>query len=128
MNVLLVMFGGFFGAIGRYMLGEWIYTEHGFPFGTFCVNIIGCFALGWFFTLMSKKKHITPRMSLFVGTGFIGSFTTFSTFSIETISLVQQGLVVVSILYSVASIIFGLFFTYLGRRWALAHVQEGPSR
>ena len=92
MNVLFVMIGGFFGAISRFALGEWIHTSNGFPLGTLFINLIGCFFLGWFLTFVSQKKKIRPELTLLIGTGFVGSFTTFSTFSVETLTLLQQGL------------------------------------
>ena len=91
MNLLFVMIGGFFGAISRFALGEWIHTSNGFPLGTLFINLIGCFFLGWFLTFVSQKKKIRPEFTLLIGTGFVGSFTTFSTFSVETLNLIAAG-------------------------------------
>ena len=91
MNLLFVMIGGFFGAISRFALGEWIHTSNGFPLGTLFINLIGCFFLGWFLTFVSQKKKIRPELTLLIGTGFVGSFTTFSTFSVETLNLIAAG-------------------------------------
>ncbi|MFZ0445939.1 MAG: fluoride efflux transporter CrcB [Bacillus sp. (in: firmicutes)] len=119
MNLLLVMIGGFFGAISRFVLGEWIHTSNGFPIGTLIINLIGCFFLGWFLTFVSQKKKIRPQLTLLIGTGFVGSFTTFSTFSVETLNLLQQGLLFQGLLYVLTTIILGLGLTYLGRKVAL---------
>ncbi len=113
------MIGGFFGAISRYALGEWVYTNNGFPLGTLLINFIGCFLLGWFLTFVGQKNNISTNTTLFIGTGFIGSFTTFSTFSAETIALLQQGLFMLGLLYVLASIILGLLLSYLGYKLAL---------
>ena len=115
------MIGGFFGAVCRYALGEWIPTNNGFPLGTLLINLIGCLFLGWFLTFVSQKKTIRSEFTLIIGTGFIGSFTTFSTFSVETIHLFQEGLVFLALLYVLASTILGLLLAYLGRKLALSH-------
>ena len=111
MNLLFVMIGGFFGAISRFALGEWIHTSNGFPLGTLFINLIGCFFLGWFLTFVSQKKKIRPELTLLIGTGFVGSFTTFSTFSVETLNLLQQGLIFQGLLYVLTTIILGLGLT-----------------
>jgi fluoride exporter len=113
------MIGGFLGAISRYCLGVWIHTNNGFPLGTLLINLIGCFLLGWFLTFASQSTKINPYNTLLIGTGFIGSFTTFSTFSVETITLLQQGLFMLGLLYVLASIILGLLLSYLGHILAL---------
>ncbi len=124
-NFLSVMIGGFFGAISRFALGEWLHTENGFPLGTFIINLIGCFALGWFLTYVNQKKKIKTEFTLIIGTGFIGSYTTFSTFSVETINLFQQGLVFFGTTYVLATIILGLLLAYLGRKLALSKEKVG---
>lgn len=86
MNVVAVGIGGFLGAILRYKVGEWIDTENGFPLETLVVNLFGCLFLAWFFTITTKRWNINPKLKLGIGTGFIGAFTTFSTFSIETLN------------------------------------------
>ena len=65
------------------------------------------------------KEKVRPELTLVIGTGFVGSFTTFSTFSVETLNLLQQGLVFQGLLYVLTTIIFGLGLTYLGRKLAL---------
>ncbi|WP_164670068.1 fluoride efflux transporter CrcB [Virgibacillus doumboii] len=125
MKLLLVMIGGFFGAISRFALGEWIHTTNGFPLGTFLINLIGCFLLGWFLTFVSQKKKIKPEITLTIGTGFIGSFTTFSTFSVETLQLIQQGLFSLGLLYISATTILGLVLAYSGRKLALRKERAG---
>lgn len=124
MNILLVMVGGFFGAIVRFKLGEWIQTENGFPLGTFLINLIGCFLLGWFLTFMSRRENSKPQLNLLIGTGFTGAFTTFSTFSVETIHLFQDGNILLGMLYTVSSIGFGLVLAYLGSICAVTNKKE----
>jgi fluoride exporter len=119
LKLISVMLGGFFGAISRYAIGEWIHTDNGFPLGTLLINLIGCFFLGWFLTFFTIKKNIKPEFTLFIGTGFIGSFTTFSTFSLETNLLFQNDHDLYGVLYILISIIFGLLMAYCGLKLAV---------
>ncbi|MGM7702738.1 fluoride efflux transporter CrcB [Pseudalkalibacillus sp. Hm43] len=115
MSILSVMVGGFFGAICRYMLGEWIPTTGGFPVGTLSVNLAGCLLLGWF-TAFSQRKSLRPEIPLLIGTGFAGSFTTFSTFSVETLELVKQELFVFAATYVLSSVLAGIALAFVGYR------------
>src|SRR5690606_486125 len=112
MNLLLVMIGGFFGAICRFSLGELIHTNNGFPLTTILINLSGCFILGWFLTYVSLNKKIRPEFTLIIGTGFIGSFTTFSTFSVETLNLFHEGLVFMAVIYVLTSTGLGILLAY----------------
>lgn len=128
MKLISVMLGGFFGAIARYSIGEWIQTSNGFPIGTLLINLLGCFLLSWFLTFLTVKKHLSAEFTLFIGTGFIGSFTTFSTFSVETILLFQNGLAVYGVIYILVSIILGLMFAYLGSKFAYINEEKGETQ
>lgn len=125
MKILIVMFGGFLGSISRFGIGKWLMTDSRFPTGTFVINILGCFALGWLLTTAAMKKNIPTNIVLLAGTGFLGSFTTFSTFSVETIKLIQSGMITVAVLYVLGSIIVGLLFTLLGWKTALVTKKAG---
>lgn len=125
MNIFIVMVGGFLGAVCRYALGQWIPTYGGFPVNTLLINLSGCIFLGWLFTFISQRKKVSPQLSLFLGTGFTGSFTTFSTFSVETIHLFQNDALIAASLYIVISVFVGLFFVYIGYRVALVRGKEG---
>ncbi|WP_071394575.1 fluoride efflux transporter CrcB [Bacillus tuaregi] len=120
MKVFFVMLGGFLGSISRYSVGEWIHIDNGFPLGTLSINLIGCFILGWFFTIAGRSRKVRAEDSLLIGTGFIGSFTTFSTFSVETMQLFQHGLFGQAFLYILASTIVGILLAFLGYRIALS--------
>ncbi|MFS0862445.1 fluoride efflux transporter CrcB [Fredinandcohnia sp. 179-A 10B2 NHS] len=122
MNVIMVMVGGFFGAILRYLLGEWLITVNGFPIGTLTVNLIGCFVLGWF--LSATSNRIDPKLLLLFGTGFIGSFTTFSTFSVEVIHLMEAGKVISALIYILISGILGMVLSYGGYRLSQRKIGE----
>lgn len=93
-NILIIGVGGFIGAILRYLISGFFYDLYGdkFPYGTLAVNIIGCLILGFFITMSEGKFIISPQMRTFVAIGLLGAFTTFSTFSFETLALLQNEL------------------------------------
>ncbi|WP_318503524.1 fluoride efflux transporter CrcB [Bacillus sp. T3] len=125
MKLIFVMLGGFFGAICRFALGEWLNADNGFPIGTLIINILGCFFLGWFLTFGSIKKKVNPELTLLIGTGFTGAFTTFSTFSVETLRLLQKDFIFQAVIYVLLSIFVGLGMSYIGWRIAKSRRHEG---
>ena len=113
-SFLAVGIGGFLGAICRYNLGQALQNSGGFPIATLCMNLIGCFCLAWLFTMYTKR---TPVI-LGIGTGFLGAFTTFSTFSLETLLLLQDSKWLQAVLYILVSVFGGLACAWLGFRLA----------
>ncbi len=113
--LLLIGTGSFIGGVLRYSLSQFIQTKFlsAFPFGTFGVNIIGCFAIGLVFGL-SERTNMSPELRLFLATGICGGFTTFSAFSNETFSLMRDGQLLYASAYITSSILFGVFATFLG--------------
>ena len=119
MNILAVGLGGALGAVCRYLLGQVIpKLGSGFPIATFAVNLIGCFAIGLVVGLAGKHSNIDPRVILFLQTGICGGFTTFSTFSLESLTLIEEGKIAIGILYIVLSVLFGLFALLAARNLA----------
>lgn len=109
MNILVVGVGGAVGAVCRYLLGQAIpKLGSGFPLGTFCVNIIGCLVIGVVAALAGKRSGLDPRFVLFLQTGICGGFTTFSTFSLESLSLMEEGKISLALLYIFSSILVGI--------------------
>ncbi|WP_336635026.1 fluoride efflux transporter CrcB [Lysinibacillus fusiformis] len=106
--------GGIVGAICRYGLSLAVPNSEGFPSTTLCINLLGCFCLAWLFTTFTKRTPVV----LGIGTGFCGAFTTYSTFSLETLLLVQQNEWLLAVLYVVISVVGGLVCTWLGIRLA----------
>ena len=92
-NYIAIFIGGGVGSIVRYALSRWIYvlSNSTFPVGTLVVNIISCFILGIFLGLVTDKYLINPVIKTFVVVGFCGGFSTFSTFSYETLELMRLG-------------------------------------
>ena len=116
MNYLLVGIGGIIGSLLRYYLGVFTHSwwEYDFPLGTLLINLIGCFVLGWFTNRVVKLKLFHPHVLAGLGTGLVGSFTTFSTFSVETVTLMQNSLWASAFLYVLLSLLGGLFMSWLG--------------
>ncbi|HWB63485.1 MAG TPA: fluoride efflux transporter CrcB [Chitinophagales bacterium] len=112
--LLLIGTGGFIGSVGRYLLSVLIQDKmlSSFPFGTLSVNIIGCFLIGALFAL-SEKGMVSTDWRLFLVTGVCGGFTTFSSFSNETIALMRGGQIGYAFAYVAASLILGLLATFL---------------
>ncbi len=113
---LLVGIGGFLGSIARYSL-HLIFTRllpGQFPYGTFTANILGCLFIGILFGIGLKQELITEETKLLLAVGFCGGFTTFSSFSLENINLIQAGNYYTMIAYFFGSIIAGFAATLLG--------------
>lgn len=119
MNIVAVGVGGFFGAMFRYIIGEWIHTANGFPLETLIINLLGCLFLGWFFNVRIRQLKIHPRIKLAIGTGFVGAFTTFSTFSVETLYLINTNKLLFALLYVLLSVFGGIGLAFIGAKLAL---------
>jgi len=113
--LLLIGTGSFIGGVFRYSLSLFIQTKFlsAFPFGTLGVNIIGCFLIGFVFAL-SERTNMTSELRLFLATGLIGGFTTFSAFSNETFGLLRDGQLWYASAYVIASVTLGVLATFLG--------------
>lgn len=112
---LIVGLGGALGALARYGLGNLIKSPAGgFPTATFVINLTGSFGLGFFLTLISERFVVPAEWRLFFATGFVGAYTTFSSFSNEVLTLFRQNEALLAILYSGLSLLFGLMCVWLG--------------
>ena len=114
--LLLIFAGGGIGSLLRYALSRWInntIVSH-FPFGTFIVNVIGCFFIGFFIFYTERYQEYTQEWRLLLVTGLCGGFTTFSAFSMENVQLMTDGRIGVAFLYTVASVVLGFLATYGG--------------
>ena len=115
-ELFLVFVGGGLGSIARFSLGKWVnaFHNHHFPLGTLAVNIVACFVLGVIIGLADHKQIISPAARLFWTVGFCGGFSTFSTFSNETLYLLQNGFTASLLLYIVLSLILCVATIYGG--------------
>lgn len=115
--ILLVGIGGFIGSVARYTLGGWLLhltAQEKFPYSTFAVNVIGCLIVGVLAGLAGKYELFGPGARLFLFTGLLGGFTTFSAFGLETMFLLRRGEPWVAALYVVASVLLGLVSVWIG--------------
>ena len=92
MNVFVVFLGGGIGASARYLMSGWAYRVMGsaFPYGTFIENVLGCFLIGILMTGFEERFLVMPSLRIFLTIGILGGFTTFSTFSFETIAMMKD--------------------------------------
>jgi len=111
-DCLAVGAGGAFGAVFRYLCGLVpIKAESGFPVITFAINIIGAFLIGFIVAVSGKRTGFDPRLLLFIKVGICGGFTTFSTFSLESLGLLQNGKYGCAVAYIVSSVVLCVFAT-----------------
>jgi len=116
-SLLIAGFGGFIGTVLRFLVSRYfqVHSSSLFPWGTFVVNMIGCFLIGIIFGLSERTNLISPEWRIFLTIGFCGGFTTFSTFSNDTFILIQDKEWFQMILYTSLSFFLGLVAVYLGR-------------
>ncbi len=121
MNVLLVAIGGAIGAAARYLAGLWIAARFGagFPWGTFFVNVTGSFLIGIVLVLV-ERGTLPGEARLFLAVGILGGYTTFSSFSYETLQLVNGGDIRPVLLNAFGQLFVGLLAVYLGVVFARA--------
>ena len=115
-SLLLVGSGGAVGSMLRYVLGHFSnkYITVAFPVGTFAINVIGSLIIGIMFGLVSRNNWMQQSGYLLLASGFCGGFTTFSTFALENVNLMQKGESVIAIIYTGLSLVIGLLFCRLG--------------
>lgn len=128
MNLLAVGLGGFIGAILRYLVGKWIPATNGFPINTLMINLLGCLFLAWFFTITTKRWMINSQLKLAIGTGFTGAFTTFSTFSVETLNLIENQQFLMALIYVFLSILGGIGLAIIGTKLTTFNVPAKQSK
>jgi CrcB protein len=116
MKYLMVGLGGFFGSVLRFWLGSFIGGRLGsrFPYGTFVVNITGSFLIGVIVTVLAARAHWSPNWRYLIPIGFIGGYTTFSAFELETLRLFQDGQPLTAILNVTLSVVVGFAGVWAG--------------
>lgn len=116
MNIKLFIWigiGGMIGAVARYSVSLIFAGVNGFPYPTLIVNLLGCFLLSFLLNNFKIKQRLSPEIRTALGTGIIGSFTTFSTFALETVELWNDNMLL-AVAYTLLSVCGGLIFCYFG--------------
>ena len=115
-QLLLVGLGGFIGSIARYAVSKLNIYMHflAIPLGTLTVNIVGSFIIGVIVGISQKSEILSADVRLFLMVGICGGFTTFSSFSVENLMLIQNGQVFSALLYTFLSLFLGFTAVYLG--------------
>ncbi len=112
----MIALGGALGAVIRHFVsvGAVHYIGHGYPWGTIIVNILGSFLMGIMIGKFSHMSHVLPEVRVLLTTGFLGAFTTFSTFSLDFITLWERGEMLHALSYILVSVIFSILALAIG--------------
>ena len=118
-NIMLVGFGSFFGGVVRYLVTRMLsaMVVSPYPFGTFAVNVLGCFVIG-FVSALPVGSLLSPNTRLLLTTGLCGGFTTFSTFMNENATLLKDGMPTTALFYTFASLLVGFLAVIGGQQVA----------
>jgi CrcB protein len=113
---LLIALGGSLGALARYGASFWVQERvaGNFPYGTFIVNISGCLIMGLVMTRLNEGGEVSVNWRYLIPVGFIGAYTTFSSFEFEMFRLTEQGASPVALIYMVSSLMLGYLALWLG--------------
>jgi CrcB protein len=108
--------GGFAGSIARFWLAAYVGQRMGtrFPYGTFLINVSGSFLIGFVMTILTERTHLSPTYRYLIPIGFIGGYTTFSTFEYETLRAIQDGQFTIGLLNVVLSVALGFLMVWTG--------------
>lgn len=122
-NILFVALGGSIGAVFRYLISIFMVQLFGsaFPFGTLLVNILGSFMMGIIYAL-GQVSEVSPEIKAMVGVGLLGALTTFSTFSNETLLLIQGGAWLKAFLNITLNLSLCIFMVYLGQQLVFSRI------
>jgi CrcB protein len=116
MPYLAIGAGAFLGANARYLVGLYVAQQWGtaFPYGTLLINVSGSLVIGFFLTLISERFTVDPLWRLFFATGFLGGYTTFSTYTYEAAALLRDGAYLLALGYLLGSVVGGMVGVLLG--------------
>ena len=114
--ILLIGTGGFLGTVSRFLTSRYFttYFPSSFPYGTFTVNVIGCFIIGLIYGISEKGNFLSMEWRMFLTVGFCGGFTTFSAFAAENMAMLRESEFFMFFLYTGSSILLGLLATFAG--------------
>lgn len=113
---LMIALGGALGSVARYWVGSTIGSRMGirFPYGTIVVNLTACLLIGFSLTWLGDRVEIDPAWRFLIPVGFIGAYSTFSTYEWETLQTLRSGAFALAATYAVGSLILGLAATWCG--------------
>jgi CrcB protein len=113
---LAISLGGVLGANARYLVTVYVAERLGtaFPYGTFIINVSGSLVIGFFLTLVTERYSVDPIWRLFFATGFLGAYTTFSSYTFEAAQLARDGAYGLALLYLVGSVVVGTIGVFAG--------------
>ena len=113
---LFIAIGGSLGSIARYWVGSTISgrLDTRFPYGTFVINITACIIIGFALTYLNRRVELSPAWRYLVPVGFVGAYSTFSTYEWETLSTLRSGAFLLAALYAVGSLLLGLVAVWGG--------------
>lgn len=113
---LLIAAGGALGSLARYWVGATIGSRMGsrFPYGTFVINLTACLIIGFSMTYLGKRLELNPAWRYLIPLGFVGAYSTFSSYEWETLSTLRTGAFGLAAAYAIGSLILGLVATWLG--------------
>ena len=115
-RIFLVGIFGLFGVFSRYYLGiaAFKFYPNPFPFGTFLINILGSFLIGVIYVVGIERSMISENLRVAISVGFLGGFTTFSAYSLESVSLLNDARYLMALLYWGLSPVFGALAAFIG--------------
>ncbi|UTW04990.1 fluoride efflux transporter CrcB [Amphritea atlantica] len=116
LHLFSVAAGGAAGALARYWVSAFLVNNAQFrlPYGTMLCNVLGSFLMGIFFVLIMEKARISPELRPILMVGFLGAFTTFSTFSLEAVTMLQEGHIMSAAIYILMSVVLCMVALYSG--------------
>jgi fluoride exporter len=116
LKYFLIAFGGALGSLARYWVGATIANRLGtkFPFGTLVINISACAIIGFSLTFLARRTELNAALRFMVAIGFVGAYSTFSTYEWETLSTIRTGAYLLAALYAVGSLLLGLVAVWGG--------------
>ncbi|HLH36193.1 MAG TPA: fluoride efflux transporter CrcB [Alloacidobacterium sp.] len=111
-----IAIGGSLGSIARYWVGTTVSDRLGskFPYGTFIINISACIIIGFAITCLGKHVELNPAWRFLIPVGFVGAYSTFSTYEWETLSSIRTGAFALAVLYSLTSVVLGILAAWAG--------------
>jgi fluoride exporter len=113
---IVIGIGGFLGSVARFWVGSYVSNRMGarFPYGTFIINMSASFLIGLIITLLAERTHWNPNWRYLIPIGFIGAYSTFSTFEYETFRNVQDGQILIAFLNIILSVVLGFAAVWFG--------------